>query len=56
MSNIIVVTAIVYVQSAQLTLFVLKKTNEKKNPQYYPSYKTQGWGEVTLTEIKQAAH
>lgn len=25
MSNIIVVTAIVYVQSAQLTLFVLKK-------------------------------
>lgn len=30
MSNIIVVTAIVYVQSAQLTLFVLKKKNNEK--------------------------
>lgn len=32
MSNIIVVTAIVYVQSAQLTLFVLKKKNNEKKP------------------------
>lgn len=46
MSNIIVVTAIVYVQSAQLTLFVLKKTMKKKPLSTIHLIKHRGGGDT----------